>query len=289
MPDSPSLLPRLAERPLVDLLIETYQSWRADRAIRLGAGLAYYAVFAAVPVLTISVAVAGLVFSETEIRDFLTERITTVLENDIGDSASELAESIDAGSTVGGLGTFGLVSGLFAASVLFLALQDAFNVIWDLPVERGLRQNLRRRLVSLATVLLMGGLLLALLLVQTILVVVEGILPGTVEGIAFIDELIFSVTTWALGTLTVAALFQLLVRHHLSWRPVLQASTLTTVFMVLGNWALGFYFDRFGSISVGGLVGSLLVILGWLFYLAQIVIGGAELLKTLDDRSRAPG
>ena len=92
-------------------------------------------------------------------------------------------------------------------------------------------------------------------------------------------------TAWAV-LLALALLFRLLVRQPLSWRDVLIASTITTILLIAGTFALGIYFDRFGSFSVSGVAASLLVILFWLYYLAQIMIGGAELLKVLDRRAR---
>lgn len=273
-------------RSLVDLLMETYQSWRADRAIRLGAGLAYYAVFAAVPLVTTAIAIAGLIFSESEIRDFLMQQLTELLSADIGTAATDLAETIDTPSTISSLGTLGLISGIFAASVLFVALQDAFNVVWGFPVERGFRQKLRRRVVAFAVVLLAGALLLAVLLVQTFAVFVDELFPGEFENLSFLNDLIVSGSMWTLAVLALAVLFRLLVRQPLSWQHVLVASGITAILSIAGTWALGFYFERFGSLSVGGVLGSLLVILVWLYYESQIVIGGAELLKVLDRRGQ---
>ena len=135
-------------------------------------------------------------------------------------------------------------------------------------------------------VFLAGALLLAILLVQTLAVFVDEFFPGEFEILSFLNDLIVTGSMWTLGVLALAVLFRLLVRQPLSWQHVLVASGITAILAIAGSWALGFYFERFGSLSVGGVVGSLLVILVWLYYESQILIGGAELLKVLDRRGQ---
>ena len=90
-------------------------------------------------------------------------------------------------------------------------------------------------------------------------------------------------TTAALGVL-----LQLMTHGHLAWRHVFITSAITAVMLVLGTWAAGFYFNNFGSTTLTGVSGGVLVGLLWFYYLAQIFIAGAELLKTMDERSRNP-
>jgi membrane protein len=268
------------------ILVETYDSWRTDRAIRLGAGLAYYAVFASVPVLTIAVGVAGLVFSQAEIEEYLAERLEGLFSAELAEAARELASAIG-GPAGGGLTLFGLVAGLFAASVGFVALQDALNTIWGIPPVRGLSSTLRRRLLAAAVVLLLGGLLVAALLLNTIAVAVGGLLPAGAWGV--VDDALVSLVNWGLGVSVLGLLFQFLIRDDLPWRQVFMASAITGFLLIAGTWLLGIYLRNWSSLSLGSVAGSLLVILLWLYYEAQIVVAGAELLKTLDRRGRETG
>lgn len=278
-----------AARSVYALLRETYENWRDDRAIRLGAGLAYYAVFAAIPLLTSAIAIAGTVFSEAEIQAFLIESLEAILTEvpaDVRGVVDEVARTIDRTATSSALASISVLLGVFAASLLFLALQDALSVIWGIPVRRGLRSTMRRRLVAFAVVLLAGVALIASLAVQTVALVIDEILGGNLGDFLNLNDLVVSLATWAVGIAAIAVLFQLLIEEHLSWRNTLIVSALIAVLMVLGTWGVGVYFSNWGSSSLSALSGGAVILLTWLYYLAQIVIAGAELLKTLETRAK---
>lgn len=274
---------------LYELLRDTYENWREDRAIRLGAGLAYYGVFAAVPLLTSAIGVAGMVFSEVQIRDFLTGSVEALL-GDVSEGSTEVISSfagtLDVASTSAGLAGIGAVVGIFGASILFVALQDALNVIWDIPVRSGFRFTIRRRALAFGVVLLTGAVLVASFAVQAVALVVDEILGGSIGEIFHLNDLLISAATWGLGWLAIAVLFQLLVEERPGWRNTFIVSALIGLLMVLGTWLVGRYFNNWGTASVSGVSGGVVVILTWFYYLAQIVIAGAELLKTLEQRSQ---
>lgn len=273
-----------------ELLIATYDNWRSDRAIRLGASLAYYAVFAAVPLLTSAIAIAGLVFSEADIQAFIIESLegwVSDVSPDVRNLVDTLAAAVDRPSTTGGMATFSVLFGIFAASLLFVAMQDSFNTIWEIPVQRGFQHSLQRKFVAFGVVLLTGAVLMASLVVQTIALLVDEILGGNIEALDAFDDLIVGLITWGLGVAALGVLFQLLIREHLTWRYVSIAAAVTGALMVVGTWAAGVYFSNWGSTSLTGVFSGVLIVLTWLYFMAQILIAGAELLKTLEDRLRA--
>jgi len=267
-----------------EVLRATYSEWYSDRAMRLGASLAYYALFAAVPLVILATAIAGSLFSEADIAEFITEQLESIVSDDIVAAFAEVAASIGASGTVGNLTALGLVAGLFGGSVIFLAFQDTLSIIWDIPVETGLRQSVERKLVAFAIVLAISLALAASLLFHTIVVLLNDLIPDILDMQTVLAELLISLLTLVVGIATLAALFQLLVHKPLDWSAVLVASTVVILLLIVGNWALGVYFDVFGSASVTGVLGSLVVLLLWLYYQAQIVVAGAELLKVLDAR-----
>ena len=282
-------LSRLRQSPVVQVLAATYQSWRADRAIRMGASLAYYALFAVVPLLSLAAAMAGLIFTQSEITGFLADRLDGFLANgDLEKTASDLASTIDASSAIGGLTALGVAVGLFAASLLFVALQDSFNMIWDIPVGGGLRYQLRRRITAFAVVALTGALLVASISIQAIALLLDDLFPGQLPALGRINDVLLTLGTWALGIVALGLLFQLLISHHLDWRHVFVASAITGVLLIAGTWLLSVYFRFWGSTSVTGVLGSAMLLLVWFYYESQILIAGAELLKTLDKGWEEP-
>lgn len=286
---SAAALPRSA-RSGFEIVMQTYESWRADRAIRLGAGLAYYGVFAAIPLLTSAVSIAGLVFSGAEIESFLLDSLAA-LSTDVSPEAQSLVETIaqdiNRPATTGALATLSVLVGIFAASLLFVALQDSFNVIWKIPVEGTLRDSLRRRVVAFVVVLLAGAALMASIVVHTLALLVDEILGSNLEVFEVVDNMLVNVSTWAVGAVALAVLFQLMTREPLSWRNAFVVAALVGILMVVGTWAAGLYFGSWGSPSLTGVSGGVLVFLTWLYYLAQILVAGAELLKTLEAQATA--
>jgi membrane protein len=282
---------RRAARRLYGLLRATYENWRDDRAIRLGAALAYYGAFAAVPLVASAVAVAGLVFSQAEIEAFLIDSLDALVadaSDEVRELVATLASTIDHPSTSGGLAVISAVSGVFAASLLFVALQDSLNMIWDLPVRRGIRFSIRRRLIAFGTVLLTGAVLVVSITVQAIALLVDQIFGGVIQ-VLNLDDLLVTAGTWASGLGGLTLLYKTLIRVDVAWRNAVLAAGVTIAFIAVGTWAAGLYFDRIGAVSLSGVSGGALVLLTWFYFLAQTFIGGAELLKTLEQRAQPSG
>lgn len=275
-------------RSAVEIVMQTYESWRADRAIRLGAGLAYYGVFALIPLLTSAFSIAGLVFSGAEIETFLMDSLSALL-TDVSPEAQSftetLAREIDRPATTGGLAIVSVLVGIFAASLLFVALQDSFNMIWKVPVVHTLRDTLHRRVMAFLVVVLTGAALMASIIVHTLALLVDEILGSNLEVLEALDNLLVNVSTWAVGVAALGVLFQLMIRDHLSWRNVFIVAALVGILIVVGTWAAGIYYGTWGSASLTGASGGVLVFLTWLYFLAQLLVAGAELLKTLEARA----
>lgn len=269
----------------VATLIAAYREWRDDRAVRLGAGLAYYALFAAIPIVTIAVAMAGILFSQAEIESFVAERVESLLGGRVPSAAPELAREIDASTTFTSLGVMGVATLVVAASVFFVAVQDAFNILWGVPKQRGMAMSLRRRLTGVVLVFLVGGFLGATLLVGSLASAINEILPGDSPVADAFDTLLASLGSAAVGIGTLVLLFKLLIREEVAWRHLAVGCAVTDVLLVLGTWGFAIYLATFASFSLSGVAGALLAMLVWMYLMAQILLYGAELVKVL-SRSR---
>ena len=153
-------------------------------------------------------------------------------------------------------------------------------------MQRGLRHSIRRRLTAFGIVLLAGAALLASLIVQTFGLLVDEVFGGDVPAFDSLDTLLVEGLTLAVGVAALAVLYQLLIREHLVWRNVFITATLVGVLLLVGTWVASVYFSIGGAKSLTGAFGGVLIVLTWLYYLAQIVIAGAELLKTLEERTQ---
>jgi membrane protein len=252
------------------VLTATYESWRDDRTMRIGAGIAYYGLFSLSSVVAVSLGLVRVVGRSRTVEDAMTEQLEAVFGADAAASVVTLFEQVDGSAgTVAGL--VGLASLLVTGSLLFLALEDAMHQIWDVPVRAGLRSTMRRRLISL--VVLMGASLTLVLsfAVQAAASLFDKLLPGSAPGLEALAA-------------AVALLFKYLPSVEVGWRSAIVAAVATSLFLVIGTALIGWYLRTVGVGSLGGAASTPLAVLTWIYYEAQIVLAGVQLSKVLQRR-----
>ena len=268
------------------VLAESLGSWREHRVVRLGAGLAYYGLFAVVPVLAVATLLASMLYDEAQVQDFLTGRLTGLLGQDVDVHAvtEAVSRSIDTSNVRLGLGIVSVITLLFGASLVFLAFQDALNVIFGAPPRSGLESSLRRRLVAFGVVALTGVVLVASLAVQTLAGLVEALVPGTGSPFDPLVGTLVSGVSFTLGTLLLALLFRILPFERVAWPDALVGAVSAACLLVVGAWGFGIYIRHVGEHSIGGAAGGIAVALLFIYVEAQIVLGAAVVTKALHDR-----
>lgn len=279
---------RIDRWPLVGVIAEvvgqTYASWREDRTLRLGAGLSYYALFTIVPFLALTAALAEQLFGLIDMASYLTDRLEQLGIVEAGAAGESIATELSRRSVTSSLGIIGAGSLLFASSLVFLALVDAINTIWNVPVRSGLRNSVRRRLVSFLMVLITGVVLIATLALSTVTGVIERFVPGSVEIAGPVSALLGWVASASSLGIALALLFRYVGPVRAPWIPAVASAVATAFLMVVGAQAISWYLTRFGGSSLGGAFGALLASLSWVYYEAQILLGGVQLVKTLTTR-----
>jgi membrane protein len=274
---------RRVARRAWSLGLETHGQWRRHRTIRLGAGLAYYGLFALVPMLAVALALAGMVISRDDVQSYLADQLAELFGVDADTIARALANVLDGTGTIAGLGLVGAASLLLTASVLVVALQDAFNTIWERPVRSGIRQTVLRRLVAFVVVAGAG----AVIIVSFALNAVTGLLGQLVPDVAIVTslgEVIGLAASWTLAVGVVALLFRYLTDVRVPWPAALVGGAVTAVMLAVGTVLVGAYLRRFASSSLVGATGSVFLVLLWIYYEAQIVLVGAEFTRVLAGR-----
>jgi membrane protein len=262
------------------VLVTTYEQWRSHRTLRLGAGLAYYALFAVIPVLSLSVAVAGLVLSNEDVTAYLQTQLDSLLGPEVASAAAEITDQISSSGTIAGLGIIGAVSLVFAASLVVLSLQDALNTIWEMPVRSGLRHSLARRVGAFVVISATGLVLILGFVINSFTAVIDQIVPDVVV-VQSLTELVGTAASWALGVGVIVLLFRYLPDVRAPWKSALIGGVLTALFLALGTTLIGIYLRNFGASSVTGAAGAVALVLVWMYYEAQIVLAGAEFTRVL--------
>ncbi len=269
-------------------VVDTYSEWRSDRTMRLGASLAYYGVFAVVPLLVFSVAVAQLLISRADVEEFVAERIEQFLGVEGEEVAIAVASALDRFSSQAGLGLVGLVTVLVSASFVVVALDDIFLTIWHVPVRGGMRRAIRRRLTSFLVVVSVSLVLSAIVLVHTISNVIDRLLPDgwAIQSAVQVGTLLAS---WAVLAVAIVALFRFMTPVDIGWRVAIYGGMLTAVLATLGAWGLAVYFRYFAGASIAGAAGAVFLVLLWIYYEAQTLLIGMQFIKVLHHRrSDAP-
>ncbi len=265
---------------------ETYEQWRAHRTIRIGAGLAYYGLFAFVPMLAVALALAGLVISQADVQSYLADQLSALFVVDAETVATALAELLDGVGTVTSLGVLGAASLFLAASLLVVALQDAFNTIWERPVRPGIRHTVLRRLVAFVVVAGAGGVIVVSFALNAVTGLLEQLVPD-IAVIASLQELIGLLASWALAVGVLALLFRYLPDARVPWAPVLVGAAVTAVMLAVGTVLVGAYLRRYAAASLAGVTGGIFLVLLWIYYEAQILLAGAEFTRVLSLRGHA--
>ncbi len=268
---------------------ETVATLRAERVPRLGAGLAYYGLFALVPLLAIAIAIAGLVFENAQVSEALTARLAELLGQEVDSAAvvDQAADFVDDGSTQFGFGLVGLMSLLLGGSVFFLAYQDALNVIFRQPPRSGLKFSFRRRLRASLVVLLTGTVIVTMLVAQALIGLINALLPSLIEGSDVVVGSLGLVASAALGALLLTILVRTLVYEPIHWRSALVAQSITAVCLGIGAFGFGVYMDRIGGRSLQGATAGVFVTILFIYVEAQILLAGGALTKALESERLA--
>ena len=264
---------------IVALFKNTAREWIEDKCPQLGAALAYFTVFSLAPLVLVLLAVFGLIFGSS---DQAREKITEQLQYLIDPSGIKVIQDIAANASKPRAGiiatTIGVVLALFGASGVFGQLQDALNTIWGVKPKPGggVMGFIRTRFLSFAMV---GGvcfLLLVSLTVETVLRGFSAYLKNVMPGGDILALTLFFLFDVAVVISLFAMIFRYLPDAKIAWRDVWIGATLTAVLFALGKFILGLYLGSGAAGSAYGAASSLITLLLWIYYAAQILLFGAE-------------
>jgi membrane protein len=257
------------------------KGWWNDNVPRLGASLAYYTLFAIAPVIIVAIGIAGLVFGPEAVRGQIVHQVDDLIGLEGGRAVQALLQGAS-NHSAGVLATvIGSITFLLGATGAFLELQYALNTIWRVAPKAtaGLRDFLVQRLVSFGLVVAIGFLLMVSLAVSAALAAFSGWLNASVPGMAFVWMAVNLVISIGVTTVLFALVYKVLPDVHLDWPDVWTGALMTSVLFAIGKTVIGLYIGHSSTASSYGAAGSVVVLLLWVYYSAQIVLFGAELTR----------
>lgn len=257
-----------------DLVRDFARKWGEDEVATHGAALAYYAIFSLAPLLVVTIAVAGLLLGER----VATSEVVARLEDGVGPEPARLLRQMisQVSSPRSGLlaTALGLGTMLLGATGLLVRLQNSLERLWGTHRRGGVRHSLRQRSVGLVLILGFGLLVFVSMLVSTALTAMQARLAAHFPVAAVLAGPTTFATTLVLHAIAFAVLFRVLPGTATPWRDLWVGGLFTAALFSLGTEVIGWYLGR-ASTSVYGAASSLVLLLLWIYYCAQILLAGA--------------
>ena len=243
--------------------------------------MSFYTAFAMPPLFMIAIFIGSLVFDPTTVRSRMFSEVGGV----IGQKSSEAIESAMAAQYEAHKGTFAsaaaVITLIVTVTALFVELQDALNTIWGVEAKpgRGLIDFIRIRLMSFAMVVGIAFLLLVSLIVSAALAAVSRYVSELTPGFGVVSAIANGLVSFIVITVLFAMIFKILPDVKIAWWDVWIGGAVTSLLFTAGKFLLGWYLGRSTTVSAYGAAGSMVLILLWVYYSAQILFFGAEITK----------
>jgi len=255
--------------------------WIDDYAQSMGAALAYYTIFSMAPLLLIVISIAGLVFGDDAARGEIFSQLEGMLGASGALAVQGLLESVRKPSESVTATVFGVVLLLIGATSVFGELQDALDRIWRAPVRAGQSgwwRLVRARLLSFGMILGIGFLLIVSLMASAALAALQK-WWGPVVSDWVAASIIEVVLSFLVTIVAFAMIYKIVPRVRIHWKDVWIGAATTSLLFTVGKLLIGVYIGRSGIASGFGAAASLVVVLVWVYYSAQIFLLGAEFTR----------
>jgi membrane protein len=273
---------KIQPRHVLQLLVKSARAWSDDYAPSMGAAISYYTVFSLAPLLVIVIAVAGAVFG----REAVQGQVAAQLGGLIGPDGAVLVQKLIAASSQAGHGgvigtvSFGML--LLGATSVFTELQSALDRIWHVPATEqpsGAMALLRSRLLSFGLILGMVFLLMVSLVVSTAVAALGSFAGPLLPGGEALLQVLNTAVSLAIATGLFAMIYKMLPNTRIAWRDVWVGAIVTAVLFEAGKFLIALYLGKSNMTQTFAAAGSVVVLLAWVYYAAQVFLLGAEFTK----------
>lgn len=271
-------------KEIVPLSKVAIQNWQSDKAPRMGAALAYYIALSLAPTVLIVLAIVGFAFGAQSAE----RRLVSQIQGLVGYEGAKPIQTMIEGARQSSRGlaatVLGLVTVFFASTAVVGELRDAMNTIWRVPEEttsgaaRSIFNLVKERLLSFALVLASGLFLVASLIVSAG-IVATGKYLNLGEAPVFLVQAIDWVVSFVVITILFAVIFKVLPGLPLHWGDVTLGAIGTSLLFAAGKILLGVYLGNAGFDDIYGGAASLVIVLVWVYYSAQVLFLGAEFTR----------
>jgi membrane protein len=272
------------------VLRDTVKDFVEDDSFSYASSIAFSTIFSLPAILIIALAIGSTFYERNVVQTELINQVARLVGPDTAKEIENILLQAAFDSTGWWAKTVGVVTLVVSATTVFMSLQSSLNKIWGIKPKpaRGWLKYIINRLISLAMVISFGFVLLVSLVIDTILVVFQGMLTRIMEGVTlYLVTALNIVISLAFITLIFALLFKVLPDAKIKWRHVWVGAIVTTLLFTAGKYLIGFYLGSSTFNSAYGAAGSLVIILLWVYYSTVIFLFGAELTSVYARNSGA--
>jgi membrane protein len=256
--------------------------WLEADAFSLAATLAYYAIFSIAPLLLLSIHIASLVVDRTAAVERLTGELIGVIGPTGSDAIRQMLDAAGTAQTESWSGIVGLMVLLFAATGFVGALQNALDRIWKAPPQPGgVWAFVQSKLFSFSLILAAAFLLLVSLVLSTVMTALAGQATAALGLSEAAVTGVIAAANFTLAALIFAAIFKYVPNAIVSWGAALSGGIFTALLFAFGRLVLAWYLGREAEASAYGAATSLVLLLIWVYYSAQILFLGAQFTQTM--------
>ena len=267
---------------LPHILKLSYQDWKEDKASRLSAALAYYTIFSLAPLLVIVIAVTGLFWQQQAVQEQVMSQIQGLVGTEGARFVSDLLTSASNPARGVTATIIGIITLVLGALGVFNELHNSLNIIWNVEEEetKGFLLTVKKiildRFLSFTMILGIGFLLLVSLVISAGLSAVQTSVGNAIPLSEIVLQILNLVISIGVITVLFALLYKFLPDAEIAWRDVGLGAFVTAIFFSLGKFLIGLYLGNSAIASSFGAAGSLVLLLVWIYYSAQILFFGAE-------------
>jgi len=283
-------LDRLRKVLIVSLLWDTARRWSDHRASSKGAALALYMVFSLAPILLLVIAIAGAFFGEEAVRNQLVSQIGSLTGRQGAEAIQTVLASAQQSDKGWAAALISTVLLMFSATTAFAELKESLDELWDVPAAKtsGIWAQVRSRLLSFGLVLVLALFLLISLAVNAALAALQDYWHAFWMESAFATAalLLSNVFSFAVVTALFAVVFKLLPSIPIPWRDVVPGALVTAVLFLVGKGFISLYLGHGSVASSYGVAGSVIALILWIYYSAQIFFGAAFTRQYADTFGR---
>jgi membrane protein len=287
-----------AAQAVLEVGKEAGERWVGDACYRLGAALAYYALFSIFPLMLLAVTVVGFVLGgDAAARQSVLNSVPSP-SPEFRVLLDQTLQSMQSHRSARGVGAVvGLIALILGASGVFSELESSLDLIWRVKRSpaRGLWQillnALRSKALSFVVVIVAAMAVLASLAVSTILAAVGDTLgaavgDGTTNGAAArtLWQPVEMAVSLAFLAALFAAIYRLVPQADVQWRDVVGAALITSLFFVGLKSLLAWCLARIAGYAAYGAVGAVLGLLTWIYVASLVLFYGAEFSRVYAER-----